>query len=232
MSTNIHDIQAEILKELLFKEYSRFSEINTKKISSDQFTFHLKRLVEQGIVLKTDDGLYRLSAMGKEYANRFDTDSAKVTFEKQAKLTAVVVAMRMVGGKNEYLMQVRQKHPFFGFRGFVVGKIKIGESVIEAAARELKEEAGLEGALEQRAIYHERILSQEKELLEDKYFFMFLVHNPTGELIKEFSGGRNEWIPESQVLEGNIFYDIADLLALVRAKTFSFSEKSYTVEKY
>lgn len=124
MDKEIHEIQASILKELLFRELSHFSELNREKIPSDQFAFHLKQLVDQGIAEKTEEGLYRLTVKGKEYANRFDVDSGPAKIEKQAKLSALVIAIRDGKEGTEYLMQTRSKHPFFGFRGFHNGKNK------------------------------------------------------------------------------------------------------------
>ncbi len=233
MAKDIHEIQASILKELLLKKEARFSELNAAKIPTDQFTFHVRQLMEQGIAEKTDEGLYRLTARGKEYANRFDIDSGPVVkFEHQAKIGILVIATRENGGEKEYLMQERKKEPFFGFRGFITGKVKIGESIAETAKRELKEETGLSAECEPKAVYHERIFSKDGNLLEDKNFFIFTALNPAGDLVAEFSGGKNAWIDERDVLKGNIFYDIADLLKLIKAGCYTFSERSYTVDEY
>ena len=232
MNKDIHKIQADILKALLLREAGRFSEIKPADLPSDQFTFHLKKLTESGVVEKTTDGFYRLTIAGKDYANRYDIDSKEVKLEKQAKLGVLIIASRGNVGNREYVMQTRLKQPFFGFRGFVTGKIKAGESVIETAARELEEETGLRGKVRQKCIYHERIYSSAQELLEDKYFFICLSHAPEGNLITDFEGGKNEWLDASEALKGNIFYDIADLLLLAEENAPAFSEKSYTVEKY
>lgn len=232
MTKDIHNIQGEILKRLLLSETARFSELKPEKVSSDQFTFHIKRLVEEGIILKKEDGLYELTIPGKDYANRFDIDSGHVKHEKQAKLGVLIIGIRQTPQGKEYLMQERLKQPFFGFRGFVTGKIKIGESVVEAATREFEEETGLSGDVDHKSVYHERIYNEEGELLEDKYFFICTVTNPTGELIANLEEGKNQWFPEAQVLEGNIFYDISDLLALTEPGAPIFSEKEYVVKKY
>lgn len=232
MEKEIHPIQTSILRALLFRESARFSEMNTENISTDRFTFHLKQLVDAGMVFKIDDQNYALTTKGKEFANRFDVDSGPAVLEKQAKLGVLVVAMKEEDGKRWYLMQNRQKQPFFGFRGFITGKIKRGESVAETAARELLEEAGLTAEFEHKAVYHERIFLDGGELFEDKYFFVFLAEDPKGTLIEKFEGGINEWIAEDDVLSGNIFYDIADLLDLAHGASGVFAEKSYTVEKH
>jgi 8-oxo-dGTP pyrophosphatase MutT (NUDIX family) len=232
MGKDIHEIQGGILKALLLKETARFSELNPGKIPTDQLTFHIKHLMEAGIIEKMPDGLYRLTITGKDYASRFDIDSGPIRVEKQAKLGVLVVVTRGRGKAREYLMQTRLKQPFFGFRGFVTGKIKWGESVIETAERELEEETGLRAVLMHKAIIHERIYSMTNELLEDKYFYIFLGQNPKGEIVTDFEGGKNDWFFEKKALAGNIFYDIEDLLKLTEGKTFVFSEKSYAVERF
>lgn len=233
MDKEVHEIQAGILKELLLKKEARFSELNIGKVPTDQFTFHLKQLAEHGVVEKTSEGLYRLTTAGKEYANRFDIDSGPVKFERQAKVGVLVIATRKSGGTTEYLMQERHKHPFFGFRGFITGKVKIGESIAETAKRELREETGLTAEVEPKAIQHERIFSKgSNNLLEDKNFFIFAASNPTGNLIEKLSGGWNQWIAEDDVLKGNIFYEVADLVALMKTDHYTFSERSYFVDEY
>ena len=232
MRTDIHEVQAGILKALLLKEEARFSDLAAKGTPTDQLTFHVKRLVAGGVVEKMQGGLYRLTATGKEYASRFDIDSGPVKMEKQAKLGVLVVLTKGRGRAREYLMQTRLKQPFFGFRGFVTGKIKMGESVALTAARELLEESGLRAPLIHKAIYHERIFSRDGALLEDKYFSIFLGKEPTGDLIAEFPGGKNGWFKEKDVLRGNVFYDIKDLLVLANGRRFSFAEESYTVDRF
>lgn len=46
-------------------------------------------------------------------------------------------------GKKQYLVQTRLKDPFFGYHGYVTGKIRWGEKILEAAKRELLEETGM-----------------------------------------------------------------------------------------
>lgn len=234
MTKDLHEIQRSILKVLLFTETARFSELNAAKVSTDQFNFHLKQLLAAKLAEKGVDGKYRLTHSGKDYANRLDVDSGtEVKIEKQAKLGVFIVARRKNKGRIEYLMQHRLKQPFFGFRGFVTGKIKIGESVAETAARELEEEAGLTANLTHKAIYHERIYSLDKQqLLEDKYFFIFLADSVVGNLIENFEGGRNEWVSASEVTSGAVFYDILDILRLLKSKHVLFAEKTYVVEKF
>jgi predicted transcriptional regulator len=71
MNHDIHPVQGDILRVLLYTPDASFTELNGGTLSSDHFTFHIKRLVEIGLVEKTSDARYRLTATGKEHANRF-----------------------------------------------------------------------------------------------------------------------------------------------------------------
>jgi 8-oxo-dGTP pyrophosphatase MutT (NUDIX family) len=219
----IHPIQFEILKHLLFKCASRFSELNTQQISSDHFNFHLKALVEKGLVEKTGDK-YNLTTTGKEFANRLDTENAQV--EKQAKLSVRVIG---IDGKK-FLVQQRLKQPYFGYYGFGGGKIKFGETPIEAAARELMEETGLKGKLKLLAIRHKMDYSTSGTLLEDKYFFVFRAKNLMGELKTDFEGGRNIWLTEKEILKlPNLFDGVEMSIEETKQNSLVYREEKYTV---
>ena len=97
---------------------------------------------------------------------------------------AVLLAIEQVqSGVRQLLFQERLKNPYFGYWGFPTGKIRWGETIPEAAARELMEETGLEADLRILGLYHEHTsLAETGELLEDKMFFVVHCTNPRGEL--------------------------------------------------
>lgn len=235
IDSKIHPIQTSILKVLTFQPEARFSELNTENIPSDQFTFHVKRLLETELVEKNEKNLYQLTQKGKEFANRFDFDSKnkKADIERQAKLGVLVVCIRKNEGKKEFLFQKRLKQPYYGFHGSITGKIKWGESPAEAAARELKEETGLEADLSLAGIEHKTDHDQSGVILEDKYFFIFRAENHRGNFLEEFEGGKNLWINRDGLsgLE-DVFEDIPSVLDALEKKEFFFLEQSFTVSKY
>lgn len=235
-TNQIHPVQGRILRVLLLNQSARFSDLNTGDLSNDHFTFHVKKLLEEGLVLKRGDGLYELTTDGKEFANRFDIDSGetKIAIERQAKVGVVVCAARGEGERREYLMQQRLKQPFYGYWGFVTGKIKWGETVLETAARELEEETGLTGDVTLRFIKHKMDYDKEGKLLEDKYFFECRVDNVKGVLLETFEGGRNKWMTRDQIFKlENIFDGLKEHgLDLIEGEGLSFREDKYTVTGY
>jgi 8-oxo-dGTP pyrophosphatase MutT (NUDIX family) len=231
LELEIHPVQTQILRTLLFWPETRFSKLNTSKMPTDHFTFHLKRLVEVGLVEKTKQNTYRLTSQGKEFANRFDTE--KVALERQAKIGVLVGGVREKDGQCEYLIQQRLKQPYYGFYGFITGKVGWGESILETATRELEEETGLTGKNTLVGIEHKTDFSKEGQLLEDKYFFIVRADNPKGKLKKDFEGGKNHWLTKDKIFKlPNLFPDMKLVLKILDQDEFVFEEKRYTVLSY
>lgn len=167
----LHSAQTKILRELLFMPTARFAELQKASgLESDHVKFHIKQLVKLGYINKIGNA-YQLSVIGKEYASKLDTDAGVI--ERQPKV-AVLLVVEQYNPKThmvEYLLQKRLKHPYFGFWGAPTGKVRWGETLLDAATRELKEETGLTGTFEYRGIYHERVRHQVTgKIIEDKLF--------------------------------------------------------------
>ena len=196
INDTMHPAQVAILHVLLFSPSASFSELQRKsKLSSDHFNFHIKQMILQELIHKSADGQYGLTIAGKEYANRFDTDERVI--ERQPKV-AVLLAIETQDGK--VLCQERLKQPFYGFWGRPTGKIRFGETIMEAAARELMEETGLIADLQCVGVLHKMDYTQDgQELLEDKIFFVIKGVNPRGDFREQFEGGRNAWLTRNEI---------------------------------
>ena len=186
----IHEIQTSILRELLFTKEASFSELRKQTdVESDHFKFHIAWLSDIGYISKNSNGKYSLTLTGKEYANKLDTD--RNVIERQPK-SAVIIVLKQ---GDKVLVQERLKHPYFRFWGYPGGKIRWGETILDAAARELQEETGLSAEMTYRGVYHERVESAEDgTMMEDKIFHIVRGANPTGVLADAFQGGRNAWM--------------------------------------
>jgi ADP-ribose pyrophosphatase YjhB (NUDIX family) len=229
---NIHAAQTSILRELLFVPEAGFAQLQKPTgLESNHFNFHIGRLVELGLVEQLGAGRYRLTTRGKEYANRLDTDER--TIEKQAKITALVVPSRRQPDRSvEYMIQRRLKQPFYGRHGFMSGKIRWGETVIQGAQRELMEETGLTANMEVKCLYHKLDYTTEGDLLEDKHFYIVQALEPQGEFVERFDGGSNHWftIPEIRRLE-NLFPGVEEVIEHTQQDGILFWEQAYESNK-
>jgi ADP-ribose pyrophosphatase YjhB (NUDIX family) len=178
-------------------------------------------------VEKTNENKYSLTHLGKEYANKLDTDNN--TIERQPKSAVIIV---LQNERKDVLVQERLKHPYFGFWGYPGGKIRWGETILDAGARELSEETGLEADLAYQGIYHEHVRSAENdELLEDKIFHVIAGRNIRGGLIESFEGGRNAWMSINDLLNTKKKYASTDIETDVGLGRISFIEKTQIYSK-
>ena len=172
------------------------------------------------------------TAQGKEYANRIDAGELQI--QLQAKTGVLVCATRGQGDAQEYLIYTRKKHPFFGKQGFITWKAKLGEALSDVAQRELWEEGHLLGTPQLVHIKHSFVYEKEShKLLEDKFFYFFLVQDPQGT-----AQGSEEWPVERIARKEfptkitSIFYDFEDIMKIIDSlsipnRPLTFEEKSY-----
>lgn len=215
----------QILRELMYKPGNNFSGLNISKISNDHFSYHLKTLQNDGLVTKTDKG-YRLTEKGKEFANTMDTD--KLQIEKQPKVGVMIIAR----SNGKLLIQKRLKEPYYGFSGFLTGKVRFGETIYQTAARELEEESGLFAQFKLSYVLHEHVYSKAGDLLEDKIFFVTGASKVKGTLI-DTKDGENRWIDENEFLKmTDKYYDEQDILGWFNNPAQPFIEKTYIIEQF
>lgn len=207
LEISVHTTQTSILRELLFHQEAGYAHLQKPTgLSSDHFNFHIAKLVELGLVEKVSRGKYRLTAHGKEYANRLDTDNN--TVERQPKAAVILAIERVHASKHQFLFQERLKNPYFGFWGLPSGKIRWGEMIADTASRESLEETGLTADWHVAGVYHEHVRQIEsQEMLEDKIFFVIHGTNPKGTLLKDFEGGRNKWMSSEEAFKKERKFD-------------------------
>ena len=196
---DLHKIQMLILRELLFKPNSTFTKLNIQGLTSDHFSYHINTLIKDGYV-KKEKQKYSLTNKGKEFANQMDTE--EVIMEKQPKVGVIVVGIKENQNEKMLLIQERTKEPYYGYKGFITGKVRFGEKVLETAKRELFEEAGLTcNELHLKTIVHNLVVLEESgDLIEDKMFYIVTAINPKGKLINT-RNGKNYWITEKEFFE-------------------------------
>lgn len=227
----LHPIQNKILSTLIFKPNARFKELNTDSLTSDSFSYHIKNLIAQDLINK-DGSYYSLTSKGKMLAGKLDTVTHKL--EKQPKVSVIVIPHAVIDGEQQFIIQQRTKEPYFGYWGFIAGKIRFGETVIECAQREMQEELGITGSLKFCYEIHEMVYDKASgDQLEDKFFHIVEAVDLKGEVLKQTIEGVNKFVTVSEFL--NItpkYHNEDDLLNWFLKKDFSFKEEKYYIDKF
>ncbi len=193
----MHEIQLQILKKLLFNTSTRYVDMKPDgEMENNKFDFHLDQLIKAGYVVKNDKK-YSLTPLGKGFANEIDSEKLEIT--KQSKVSVWISCIREMDGKKQFLIGTRLKHPFFRCQGFMTAKVRYGEKIMEAAKREMREEANLTGEPELVGIKHFRVFDKKtNELLEDKFMYLLRVMSPDGEL-RGSEEGEFDWVNEENM---------------------------------
>lgn len=193
---SLHVVQMHILAELRKNAALTYTQMKpSKRMENNRFDWHLKQLLREGLVGHTEDG-YKLTLSGRQYAANLDI--ASMSFDEQAKVRAWLVCTRSGASETEYLFCTRKKHPFYGCQGLPAGTVKRGETIVEAAERELLQECGLVGKARIIRVQHYVIRTPADDLLEDQLMFLCLVENPEG-VLHNSDTADYEWIAASNV---------------------------------
>lgn len=204
----LHLHQLRILKKLtLTPSGLQFNKLLVEDISSDHTNYHLKELLKIKYVEKIDH-LYRLTDIGKDYTGNLDDEIRKL--ERMPKTSTIAWVMRKRSdGVNEYLVNRRLRHPYFGKVGRITGKVRFGESLADSARRELLEEAGLtSGNVKLDKLYHKIRKRSDGQIVQDNIFYIFFMSDIKGKLKAKTEFQENFWVTVDDVR--NKKYDFYD----------------------
>lgn len=197
-SDSLHSVQMAILAKLRTSPALMYTRMKpNSRMGNNQFDWHLKQLQKRGLVQYDTDG-YALTLAGKQYVANLDVPT--IVMDEQPKVRAWLVCTRGESSETEYLFCTRKKHPFYGCQGLPAGTVRRGETIVEAAQRELSQECGLVGKARIIHVQHYIIKTPAADLLEDQLMFLCLVQNPQGTL-QNSTTADYEWISESRVSE-------------------------------
>lgn len=225
---HIHEVQKHMLKVLFTSTKARYSDLKPKNVEGNLFTYHLKKLIIQGIIKvspsqntdkNTENKRYSLTSAGRQYADRFSLSAFKERI--QPKIVTLIVlknkskekAKSIVGnvGENrhenkndnyEYLLYKRSKTPFINHIGFPYGKIHLEERIQDSANRELKEKTGLTAKLKHRGIAYITV-HNETDLVSHMLCHIFSGTNIEGELNRDDCfWSKFATIPKTQLIPG------------------------------
>ncbi|HVE80646.1 MAG TPA: NUDIX domain-containing protein [Candidatus Dormibacteraeota bacterium] len=205
----MHRLQKHIFHKLITNSQLRYSQLKPAEVEGNLFMYHLRQLTKEGLVEKTDDGLYELTPEGKVRADQFSLQLFKPRL--QPRIVTLIVCQNEEG---QWLMFRRRRQPLYGQVGFPYGKLHIGESVKEAAERELKEKTGLSVALTHRGDGYISIC-EEGEPVSQILFHLFYGQSPSGKLKARVKAGESFWADIADIKDDKLIVSVPDLIYLL-----------------
>lgn len=213
----LHVIQKEIMIRLIQNPELRYSQLKPKHIESNHFMYHLKALMREGMVEKKANGSYSLTMEGKLYADQVNLKTLKV--RRQPKIVTLVAVQN---SKDEWLLYKRKHQPLINQIGFPYGKLHLGETVQEAAERELMEKTGLTCKLKHRGDGY-IIIHEENEPVSQICFHLFYGRNPKGKIKTETQYGWVRWSSaEDDFTKPPFMASMHDLIRFIETKKDRF----------
>lgn len=190
-------IQNYIISKLKNSDTLRYRDLQPEDTANDLFNYHLKALVQKGIVSKSEVG-YGLSDKGRAYvADVYHTSDPQLN--RLFKINVITIVSRLHNDKLEILSQRRNSQPSFGMVDVMGGTILKGEDLLGGASRKLKDETGLDAQFTLLG-FEKRRLYKDNQLFSDVLFPICYADQSSGELLStEF--GDNFWLPIDEAIK-------------------------------
>ena len=189
-------IQRDIIARLKNADSLRYSELKPDAdIPNDLYNYHLKKLVADGFIIKTDAG-YKLSPRGIRHVA--DVHHTSDQDDRLFKYNVLLVVTREIDGVVHILNQRRTSQPSYDIIGVPGGTVLKSEPLLDGAHRKLRQETGVDGEFSYVGL-ERRIFYKDNHLFSDVLFPICLCIQPVGEpIVTEF--GENMWVPIDQAI--------------------------------
>lgn len=229
MSEKMHGVQVSIVTTLRAATRARYSELlRVSGVEGDRFKYHLKALVKAALVQKDIDGLYILTASGKEFTNRLDKQTGREIAGPKASMLLVVQSVH--AGETFYLAHQRQREPFYGFWGIASAPIVRGVPLDDAAARAICHQTGLQAAFDCRGMCRVIDRTANGTVLEDKLFAVMVATVANRPSPQAWVGGTSMWLTRQALVKRSpLFPTTTTALAMVTSG-LSYTEAVYVYD--
>ena len=229
----MHPAQASVLYALRHESSARFSELlRTTTLTSDVFKFHMRKLVTLGYVNKRTDGLYELTARGKEYANRLDEQTGREIL--QPKSSMLLIARVAWDDETYYLAHRRTREPFSGFWGIASAPVLRGVPIAKSAHDEFLKQTGIVAEFLVSGSFRVIDKNPAGEVLEDKIFTIMTTELAECLPPHRWHGGESKWMTRNELLGKEPLFPITQQVFNMIDSGQQFAEAVcvYTDEQY
>jgi ADP-ribose pyrophosphatase YjhB (NUDIX family)/predicted transcriptional regulator len=221
----MHKLQKQILYNLTTNSSLPYSKLKPAVIEGNLFTYHLHRLMNDQLIVKQSDGKYTLTNEGKRLSEGLSLQT--MTPRLQPKIVTLIACRNE---SDQWLLYRRKRQPLINMVGFPYGKVHIGETIAQAALRELKEKTGLSAQLTHCGDGYITIY-QAKDVVSQILFHLFTGKNPAGKLKVADNIGEPFWCKLIHRPILKLMPSMPDLVKMInnKGKNHFFCELTYYV---
>lgn len=221
-----HHIQRAIVYRLAFTPGLRFSELKPPEIDNKLFTYHLKKVLAEGLASKSDEGIYTLTPAGRRVSTGALDKEQSLIVERAHSVLFLVIRRKE---DNAWLFYRRNTHPMLGFTGFMHCNPNAQELVSETARIKCREKTGLEGNFTALGSGYFRIFKGES-LESFTHFTLLYCDDIRGELMPHDPKAEYYWTTHPNFAAEDTFPGTNLLREHYEAKHAFFVDKSFFIE--
>lgn len=209
-------VRNDIIFKLIYHPSLSFSQLWDKKIESNKFAYHLKKLQSEKLILKKNNQYY-LTKKAKEGIDWIANTGEKIMYP------AVCYLYLITNERNKILVFQKLKEPFYGYFGLPAGRMRFGSKIIESARENFRIKTNLNVSLKLIGIYNIRTFNFENQPYHQ---IMFLLRgtNPKGDLISDLPQGKLKWVTLKKILKLKLFPETRKFLKLRNIDNFEVRE--------
>lgn len=183
-----HHIQKAILQKLIHIPDARYADLKPADMDGNIFSYHLHQLERAGLILKTEENRYALTASGKAEGINSNVPAAELHAQAHS-----ILLLQVRDNDGKWLLRRRIVHPMHGYIGFLHGEPKIGQPVAETAADRLMQQTGLTASFRVQGSGYITLYKND-DLESYTHFTLLSAMDASGELIQSNNTGENIWI--------------------------------------
>lgn len=219
-----HHIQRQILYDLAFSDGLRFSELKPDTLENKAFQYHLKIVIREGFVQKTDDGLYKLTVEGQRIWRASQNNRDNLI--NRAYSVLLLAIRRPADGA--WLLTRRKTQPLLGLTGLIAAQPRSDQEVVQTAAQVCREQTGLTGTFVVHGNGYFRIY-RAGELESFIHFTLLQCTDIQGELHQNSELAEYYWDTDPQWQAPEMLPNMQTLFEMSQAPAGCFAQKTFDI---
>jgi hypothetical protein len=220
-----HHLQRGIVFRLAFKPSARFSDLKPGDVDNKLFTYHLKKVLKQGYVKKSDDGLYSLTPEGRRLSTGVLDDHQALVVERPLSALFLIIRRKTDGA---WLLYERTTYPMLGFQGFMHCHPSSTLDCEEVAKEQCRVKNGLTGDFTALGGGYIRVYQNEK-LESFTHFTLLYCDDVQGELVPNDPHAEYSWVEQPDFAAQQMFPSSPMLKQFYEDKKQFFVERTFTI---